>query len=72
MLSEIEKINKDFNALPIFTKKYGLWVESRTENIKSSQIKKTTRIGVDYAKNYKDKLWRFYIKDSKFVSRQGH
>ncbi len=71
-LTKTLKIDKCFNRLPIFTKKYGLWVENRTENIKPSQIKKTTRVGVDYAKNYKDKLWRFYLKNSKFVSRQCH
>ena len=28
------------------------------------------RIGVDYAGKYRDKKWRFYLKDSKFVSRK--
>lgn len=58
------KINKSFNGLLIYTKKHGLWIENRNTGIKPSQIKKTTRIGVDYAKEYKDKKWRFYLKDS--------
>ena len=27
------------------------------------------RVGIDYAEEYKDKPWRFYIKGSKFISR---
>ena len=29
-----------------------------------------TRIGIDYAEDYRDKPWRFYIKDNPFVSRK--
>lgn len=29
----------------------------------------TPRIGIDYAEEYKDKPWRYYIKGSRFVSR---
>ena len=32
------------------------------------EIVNATRIGVDYAAEYKDKPWRFYIKDDPFVS----
>lgn len=46
-----------------------LWIENG-EIIKSSQIKKSKRIGVDYAGIWKDKLLRFYIKDCKFVSKK--
>ena len=34
------------------------------------QIKSTKRIGVDYAGKYKNKLWRFYLKDNQFVSKK--
>ncbi len=64
------KNQKSFNSLPIYVKKYGLWIEDRQEIIKPSQIVKTRRVGVDYAGEYKDKKWRFYIKDSKFISRK--
>ncbi len=43
---------------------------SRNTEIKPSQIKKTTRIGVDYAKEYKNKKWRFYIKGNEFISKK--
>lgn len=28
------------------------------------------RIGIDYAEEYKDKPWRFYLKDNRFVSKR--
>lgn len=28
------------------------------------------RVGIDYAEEYKDKPWRYYVKDSKFVSKK--
>ncbi|KKR21068.1 MAG: hypothetical protein UT48_C0014G0002 [Parcubacteria group bacterium GW2011_GWE2_39_37] len=52
-LTKALQINKYFNDLPIYTKKYGLWIEGRKEIIKPSQIIKTTRIGIDYAGKYK-------------------
>lgn len=69
-LTKALKIDKSFNGLPIFEKKYGLLIENRNEIIKPSQIIKTKRIGVNYAKNYKDKKWRFYLKNSPFVSKK--
>jgi DNA-3-methyladenine glycosylase len=36
--------------------------------ISSTDIVETTRIGVDYATDWKDKPWRFYIKSNPFVS----
>jgi len=63
------KIDRSFNGLEIYKRTHKLWIESG-EKIKSSQIKKATRVGVDYAEEYKDKLWRFYIKNNKFVSKK--
>jgi len=69
-LTKALKIDKSFNGLPIYTKKHGLWIKSREEDLKPSQIIKTTRVGVDYAGKYKDKKWRFYVKDNKFISKK--
>lgn len=80
-LTKSLKIDKTFNGLPIYpirkkssngasTKKHNLWIESRKEELKPSQIVRATRVGIDYAKGYKDKKWRFYIKENKFVSVQ--
>jgi DNA-3-methyladenine glycosylase len=35
----------------------------------SFQICQSARIGIDYAEEFKDMPWRFYIKNSKFVSK---
>ncbi len=68
-LTKALSIDKSFNCLPIFTKKHGLWIE-KGNKIKPTQIIKTTRLGVDYAGIYKNKKWRFYIKDNKFISKK--
>lgn len=60
-LCRILKIDKSFNGLSIYNKKNGLWIE-RGRLKKTSQIKKTPRIGVDYAGEYKDKPWRFVLE----------
>ena len=44
-----------------------LYLEDRGEPV--SQVVTTPRIGVDYAGPWKDKPWRFLIKDSEFVSK---
>ncbi len=46
-----------------------LWIEFG-EHIASRQMIRRPRIGVDYAGLYKDKLWRFYIKNNWFVSKK--
>jgi DNA-3-methyladenine glycosylase len=43
-----------------------LHVENGTPE--SHEVVSCRRIGVDYAAEYRDKPWRFYIKDSPFVS----
>ncbi len=36
--------------------------------VPKEEIVETTRVGVDYAGEWKNKLWRFYIKGNRFVS----
>lgn len=36
--------------------------------IPQEDIVETTRVGVDYAGDWKNRLWRFYIKENSFVS----
>lgn len=57
-LTKVLHIDKKFNGLPIFTKKYGLWVEERDS--KKVKIKKAKRVGIDYAGTYREKMWRFF------------
>ncbi|KOF04371.1 3-methyladenine DNA glycosylase [Roseivirga seohaensis subsp. aquiponti] len=46
-----------------------IWIEDQAE-VSEEQITSTTRIGVDYAEEDALKPWRFYIKDSKWVSKK--
>ncbi|MCK5084482.1 MAG: DNA-3-methyladenine glycosylase [Candidatus Pacebacteria bacterium] len=46
-----------------------LWIENG-DTIKPNQIKRSKRVGVDYAGIWKDRLLRFYIKDNEFVSKR--
>ncbi len=44
-----------------------LWIEDR--NLNAGSITAGPRIGVDYAREYRDKPWRFFIADNPHVSR---
>ena len=46
-----------------------VWLEA-AEKIARSRILSGPRIGIDYAAEWKDKPWRFWIKDNPFVSRR--
>ncbi len=45
----------------------GIWLEPGIE-ISTEDITEAKRIGVDYAEEWKEKLWRFYMKGNPFVS----
>ncbi len=45
-----------------------MWIEEG-EKIPEHKIAAGKRIGIDYAEEYAEKLWRFWIKDNPFVSR---
>ena len=44
-----------------------MWIEARNEN-RRIMIRRATRIGIDYAGDWAHKLWRFYDRDSAYVS----
>jgi DNA-3-methyladenine glycosylase len=46
-----------------------VWLEE-FETVTSRRIAKGPRIGIDYAEEYIDKPWRFWIKDNPYVSRK--
>ncbi|OGF82130.1 hypothetical protein A2924_00380 [Candidatus Giovannonibacteria bacterium RIFCSPLOWO2_01_FULL_44_16] len=60
-LTKFLKIDKRFNGKKA-DKKIGLWIEDRSVKIKSSQIRRGPRIGVDYAEGWAKKPYRFLIK----------
>lgn len=53
-------IDKRFNTFPA-THKTGLWIENRGVRIRLKNIKRGSRIGVDYAGVWKEKKWRFFL-----------
>lgn len=67
-LCQALSITKEHNNLDA-TKTSMLYIRKGT-HIKPSQIVKKKRIGIDYAGAYKDKLWRFYIKNNNFISQK--
>ena len=44
-----------------------LWL---SQNNFAPEYVSAKRIGIDYAEEYKDKLWRFYIKDNPYISKK--
>ena len=44
-----------------------LWIEDR--RLEAGRIVVSPRVGVDYAGEYKDKPWRFYVEGNPHVSR---
>lgn len=67
-LCQALKIDRSLNNSRAFGNNCRLWIENG-EIIKPSQIVAAKRIGVDYAGQWAEKKWRFYIKDNHFVSR---
>lgn len=64
-LSQALGINKLHNRISLTGDT--VWIEDR--NIQVKQIRSTTRVGIDYAEEYKEKPWRYYIEGNKWVSK---
>jgi DNA-3-methyladenine glycosylase len=47
----------------------GVWVEGRRRPVTPSSIASGPRIGIDYAGEWADKPWRFWIRGNPFVTR---
>ncbi len=64
------KLDKSFDG-EILIKSRRIWLENPAPGkVNKFKIVKAKRIGIDYAGTWKDKLWRFYIKDNPFISRK--
>ena len=46
-----------------------VWLEDGV-NIEPDEVGVGKRVGIDYAEEYVEKPWRFWIKDNRFVSRK--
>ena len=60
-------IDKSFNNEDLLGQK--IWLEEAT-NITSDEIRCGRRVGIDYAEEYAEKPWRFWLKNNGFVSRK--
>jgi DNA-3-methyladenine glycosylase len=60
-------IDKTFNSEDLLGRR--VWLEPGAE-ITSSEIACGKRVGIDYAEEYAEKPWRFWLKDNGFVSRK--
>ncbi|MBO7258315.1 MAG: DNA-3-methyladenine glycosylase [Alphaproteobacteria bacterium] len=47
-----------------------IWICPKTDSVQEDDIISTPRIGVDYAKEYAHKKWRFLLKDNPFISKK--
>ena len=57
-------INRNHNGEDLCVSK--LYITNGIEN--NFEIVSAKRVGIDYAEEAKDFLWRFYIKDNPFIS----
>jgi DNA-3-methyladenine glycosylase len=46
-----------------------IWIEDVGHRVRAANIVAGARVGIDYAAEYVDKPWRFWIKDNPYVSR---
>ncbi len=60
-------IDKNFDGADLLGEK--VWLETGAE-ISAGEIAVGKRIGIDYAEEYAEKPWRFWLKDNPFVSRR--
>jgi len=62
-------LDKSFDKEDLVNSKR-IWLETDGDKIKKSQILSSERIGIEYAKEWARKPWRFYLRNNSFVSRK--
>jgi DNA-3-methyladenine glycosylase len=65
-LSQALKINKNLDGCNLIESDFLYIIDTETEEF---EIENSPRINIDYAEEYKDKKWRFFIKNNKYISR---
>ena len=60
-------ITSDDNNMDLTLGK-NIWIED--DGYIPNKITETTRVGIDYAEEFKDKLWRFYISENNNISKK--
>ena len=67
LLCRAMHINKDLNGHDLLSNNFYIADNGAAQNF---SIIERPRIGVDYAKDWADKLLRFYIQDNSYVSKK--
>ena len=65
-LSQALKIDKSFDGCNLVENNSLYLTDGGTEDF---EIESSPRVNIDYAEEYKDKKWRFLIKNNKYVSK---
>ncbi len=63
-------IRTDLDGEDLLNTNAPVWIEDRGIEFQEKEIRTTTRIGVDYAEECALWPWRFYLKDSIWVSKK--
>ncbi len=66
-LSQALNINKKQNQISLVDQE--VWLEDHQIFYNKNEIIASPRVGIDYAKEYVNKPWRFRVKDSKWTSK---
>lgn len=71
VVSKALGINRSHNGLDLLNDENPVRLEVTGTPVPASKIGATSRVGIDYAgPEWSEKPWRFYLKDSPFVSRR--
>jgi len=65
-LSQALKINKSLDGCSLVKNPSLYIIDGGAENF---EIDSSPRVNIDYAEEYKDKKWRFFIKNNKYISK---
>ena len=65
-LSQALKIDKSLNGCDLVKSNQLYLLDNQVDDF---IMEKVPRVNIDYAEEYKDKKWRFYIKENKFISK---
>lgn len=60
-------ITKELNGEDLCGNKFYILEDEKSQD--NIEIVSSKRVGIDYAEEARDYLWRFYIKDNKFISK---
>ena len=69
-LCKAMNITKELYGQDLTSPDFKLYIVDDGFQVNDKDIVKTARVGIDYAEEYKDVPWRYYIKDNPFISRK--